>query len=87
MKIDLRKLGFTTRKEFVRDAVRWRLKLLNEEYEFVSIPKNKYDRLELALKEMSTIYHCASDFIDQQIDEVIGKYDRWLEEKGQYDKR
>jgi metal-responsive CopG/Arc/MetJ family transcriptional regulator len=74
-------LGFTTREEFMRDAARWRLKFLNEDSECVEIPREKYERLETAVKEMSTSYYGASDFVHKQVDEVLEKYDAWLEEK------
>ncbi|MBT0160869.1 MAG: ribbon-helix-helix domain-containing protein, partial [Candidatus Bathyarchaeia archaeon] len=80
-------LGFTTREEFMRDAARWRLKFLNEESEYVEIPKEKYERLETAVREMSTPYHSASDFIHKQVDEVLEKYDAWLQEKEEHEKR
>jgi 2C-methyl-D-erythritol 2,4-cyclodiphosphate synthase len=34
-----KQLGFTTREEFIRDAIRWRLKSLTEETEYVEIPR------------------------------------------------
>jgi len=80
-------LGFTTREEFIRDAARWRLKFLREESEYVEIPKDKYERLDAAVEEMNTPYHSASDFIHKQVDEVLEKYDRWLEEKEEHEKR
>jgi len=80
-------LGFTTREEFMRDAARWRLKFLNEESEYVEIPREKYERLETAVKEMSTPYHSASDFVHKQVDEVLEKYDAWLLEKEEHEKR
>jgi hypothetical protein len=76
-----KRLGFITREEFIRDAARWRLKCLTEELEYVEIPRDKYERLEAAVKEMSTPYHSASDFIHKQVDEVLEKYDKWLKEQ------
>jgi hypothetical protein len=80
-------LGFTTREEFMRDAARWRLKFLKEDFEYVEIPREKYERLEAALKELNTPYRSASDFIHTQIDEALEKYDQWLEEKEEQEKR
>jgi len=79
-------LGFTTREEFMRDAARWRLKFLNEESEYVEIPREKYERLDAAVKEMSTPYHGASDFVLKQVDEVLEKYDAWVQEKEEHEK-
>jgi len=80
-------LGFTTREEFMRDAARWRLKFLNEDSEYVEIAREKYERLDAAVKEMSTPYHGASDFVHKQVDEVLEKYDAWLQEKEEHEKR
>jgi len=81
-----KQLGFTTREEFIRDATRWRLKFLNEESEYVEIPREKYERLDVAVKEMNTPYHSASDLVRKQIDEVLEKYNRYLEEKEEHKK-
>jgi metal-responsive CopG/Arc/MetJ family transcriptional regulator len=81
-----KRLGFTTREEFIRDAARWRLKFLNENSEYVEIPRDKYERLESAVKEMNMPYRGALDFIHSQIDEVLEKYDCWLEEKEAHEK-
>jgi metal-responsive CopG/Arc/MetJ family transcriptional regulator len=80
-------LGFTTREEFIRDAARWRLKFLREDFEYLEIPREKYERLEAAVKEMNTPYHSASDLVHKQIDEVLEKYDAWLQEKEEHEKK
>jgi hypothetical protein len=72
-----RYLGFTTREEFIRDAIRWRLKFLNEDFECVEIPKEKYERLDAAVKEMSTPYQNAEEFILNQTNDVLEKYEEW----------
>jgi len=71
----------------MRDAARWRLKFLNEESEYIEIPKEKYERLNGAVKEMNTPYHSASDLINKQVDEVLEKYDKWIEEKAAHEGR
>ncbi|MEM3697512.1 MAG: hypothetical protein QXQ94_08465 [Candidatus Bathyarchaeia archaeon] len=74
-------LGFMTREEFLCDAVRWRLKFLKKNYEYVEIQKEKYEKLNKAVKEMNTQYHNALDFIHIHIDNALEKYDEWLKEK------
>jgi len=76
-----RRLGYTTREEFVRDSVRWRLNFLKEDFEYVEIPRKKYGRLEEAIKEMNASYYNVSDFIHGQIEEVLDQYEKWQEEK------
>jgi len=40
-----------------------------------------------AKKEMNTPYHSASDLIHKQVDEMLEKYGKWLEEKEEHEKR
>ena len=80
-------LGYTTREEFIRDSARWRLKFLKKEYEYVEIPKEKYGRLNEAVKMMNTPYYNAQDFIHKQMEHVLEQFDKWLEEKEYNEKR
>jgi len=63
--------GYTRKEEFIRQAIRFLLKWESEEYEYVEIPREKYERLNQAI----------DDFINRRIDEVLEKYDTWLHEK------
>jgi Arc/MetJ-type ribon-helix-helix transcriptional regulator len=82
-----RHLGFTTREELIRDAVRWRLRFLREEYDYVEIPKEEYEKLQQAIKDMSMPFLSVSDFIDQQIKSLLEKYGEYAKEKQSYDKK
>ena len=73
-------LGYTTREEFIRDATRWRLKFLKEDYEYIEIPRETYEKLNQALKEMSAPFYSVEDFINKQINEALEKYEAWIEE-------
>jgi Arc/MetJ-type ribon-helix-helix transcriptional regulator len=78
-------LGYTTRDELIRDAVRWRLRFLKGEYEYLEIPKEEYERLQQAIKDMETPFLSVSDFIDQQIKSLLEKYAEWTKEKEAYE--
>jgi Arc/MetJ-type ribon-helix-helix transcriptional regulator len=65
--------GYTTREDFIRDAVRWRLKLLEKDYELVEIPREKYEKLGKTLKHAKTRYLNPKDFIIKQIDDALEK--------------
>jgi len=80
-------LGYTTREEFIRDSARWRLKFLKKEYEYVEVPKEKYGRLNEAVKMMNTPYYNAQDFIHKQMEHVLEQFDKRLEEKEYNEKR
>ena len=73
--------GYTRKEEFIRQAIRFLLKWESEEYEYIEVPREKYERLNEAIKEMNTPFYSAEEFINQQIDEVLEKYERWLEQK------
>jgi len=81
-----RHLGYTTREELIRDAVRWRLRFLKKEYEYLEIPKGEYERLQQAIKEMSMPFLSVGDFIDQQIKGLLEKCAEWSREKEAHEK-
>ena len=66
---------------------KWGLSFLNEESEYIEIPREKYERLEVSVKEMNAPYQGALDFIHTQIDKTLEKYDSWLEENEEREKR
>lgn len=72
-----KQLGFTTKEEFIRDAVRFRLSWLSQERECVEVQKEEYDLLDEAVREMNTPYRSAEGFINAQIRDVLGKYEEW----------
>jgi len=74
-------LGFTTKEEFIRDAIRFRLRWLKREYQFIEIPKEEYEQLEEALTEMNTPYRNAEEFIIGQVREALEKHEEWEQSK------
>lgn len=76
-----RHLGYTTREEFIRDAVRWRLKTLSGEYETIEIPKDEFEELREAIREMSAPYLNVTDFIYSQIRRVLDEYRKYKRER------
>jgi len=40
-----------------------------------------------AVKEMNTPYHSVSGLVHKQSDEALEKYDAWLQEKEEHEKR
>lgn len=72
-----RQLGYTTKEEFIRDAIRFRLTWLKKEYEYIEMPKEQYDTLEEALKEMDTPYRSVDEFINTQTNDALQKYEEW----------
>jgi metal-responsive CopG/Arc/MetJ family transcriptional regulator len=73
--------GYTRREEFIRQAIRFFLKWESEEYEYIEIPKEKYDKLNEAVKEMEMPYYNAAEFIEDQIDKTIQRYKESFEIK------
>ena len=82
-----RHLGFTTREEFIRDAVRWRVRFLKERYEYLEIPKEEHEKLQQAIKEMEMPFLSVSDYIDQQIKSLLEKHAEWMRQREEYEKK
>jgi Arc/MetJ-type ribon-helix-helix transcriptional regulator len=80
-------LGYTTREEFIRDAVRWRLHFVKEEYEYIEIPKEEFEKMQQAIKDMGMSFLSADAFIDQQIKSLLEKHAEWTKQKEEYEKR
>ncbi len=82
-----RHLGFMTREEFIRDAVRWRLRFLRWEYEYIEIPKEEYERLQQVIKDLDMPFLSVSDFVDQQIKSLLEKHAEWVRQSEAYEKK
>jgi metal-responsive CopG/Arc/MetJ family transcriptional regulator len=80
-------LGYMSREEFIRDATRWRLKTLTDEYEYIETRKNEYEKLETAIEEMELPFRGVEDYVNQQIRTALEKYDEWQQRKEQIEKR
>ena len=80
-------LGYTTREEFIRDAIRFRLRFLKEQYEYVEISKEDYEKLQQAINDMDTSFHSVNEFIDHQIRNLLEKHEAWTKQREKYEKR
>ncbi len=80
-----KQLGYTTREEFIRDAIRYQLRLLRNETEFIEMPKEDYEKLQQALKDMDTPFRSVEEFITQQTKALLDKYAGWLKQKEDYE--
>lgn len=70
-------MGYITKEEFVRDAMRFRLNWLKSGNECLEIQREQYEELNEALKEMDMPFRTADQFISSQIDTVLEKYEEY----------
>jgi len=82
-----KQLGYTTREEFIRDAIRYRLRFLRDQYEYIEIPMEEYEKLQQAIRDMDTGFLSVDDFIDQQVRNLLEKHQAWTKQKEDYEKR
>ena len=82
-----KQLGYTSREEFIRDAIRYRLRLLKNHTEYIEIPKEDYEKLTQAISDMDTPFQSVDDFFSQQIRGLLEKYADWVKQKEVYEKR
>ena len=76
-----KQMGYTTKEEFVRDAIRYRLERLKNDNESIEVSREQYNELEEALKEMGTPFRSPEQFIRNQISDVLDKYDEYKKNK------
>lgn len=74
-------LGYTTKEEFMREAVRRRLDFYDEDIEWIGISKRDCEKLEEAIEAMGTPYKNAADFLHEQIERAIEDYEKWKKEQ------
>jgi metal-responsive CopG/Arc/MetJ family transcriptional regulator len=82
-----RKLGYTSREEFIRDAIRNQLRATKEEYTCIEIPKDEYEKMQQALQDLNTEFLSVDDFINQQIRTLIQKHQEYLKQKEVYEQK
>ena len=82
-----KQLGYTTREEFIRDAIRYRLRFLRDQYEYIEIPMEEYEKLQQAIRDMDMGFLSVDDFIDQQVRNLLEKHQAWAKQKEDYEKR
>lgn len=78
-----RQLGYTSREEFIRDAIRTQFRFIKDEYAYIEIQKDDYEKLQQAIKDLDTGFLSADDFISHQIHNVLEKHEGYLKEKNE----
>ena len=73
-----RHLGYTTREELIREAIRFKLGALKRQYEYIEVPKEDYEKLQQAVRDLDTGFLSADDFIERQIHNLLEKHETWL---------
>jgi Arc/MetJ-type ribon-helix-helix transcriptional regulator len=81
-----RQMGYTTREEFVRDAIRFRLRSLREQYEWVEVPKEDFESVQQALADLDTPFESVDEFVHEQMGELLEKHEAWVERKQKFEK-
>ncbi len=80
-----KQLGYTTREEFIRDAIRNRLRFLKNQTQIIEIPKDEYEKLDQAIRDLNVPFQSAEDFVNQQIQTLLEKHAAWVKEKEKYE--
>jgi Arc/MetJ-type ribon-helix-helix transcriptional regulator len=80
-----RQLGYTNREEFIRDAIRTQLRFIKDQYTYVEVSKEEYERMQQALKDLDTEFLSVDDFINQQIRNLLQKHQEWARQKEDYE--
>ena len=73
--------GYLTREEFIAEATRLLLRMKSKKCHYIEIPKEKYDRLNEAVKKMRMPYYNAAEFIKDQINKTLEQYEKFLKGK------
>jgi Arc/MetJ-type ribon-helix-helix transcriptional regulator len=81
-----RNLGYTSREEFIRDAIRTQLHYKKDQTTIVEIPQEDYDRAQQALEDLGTEFLSVDDFLNQQIRTLLQKHQEYSKQKEDYNR-
>jgi Arc/MetJ-type ribon-helix-helix transcriptional regulator len=79
-----RNLGYTSREEFIRDAIRTQLRF-SKEFTYIEIQKEEYERAQQALQDLGTGFLGVDDFINEQIRNLLAKHAEYTKQKEAYE--
>ena len=72
-----KQMGYTTKEEFVRGAIRFRRNWLKSGKECLEIPREQYEMLNEAVREMNLPFRTANHFVSSQIYALLEKYEEY----------
>jgi Arc/MetJ-type ribon-helix-helix transcriptional regulator len=81
-----RNLGYTSREEFIRDAIRTQLRYKKDQTTLVEIPQEDYDHAQQALEDLGTEFLSVDDFLNQQIRTLLQKHQEYSKQKEDYNR-
>ncbi len=82
-----RNLGYTSREEFIRDAIRTQLRFKKDQFTCIEIHQEDYDKTQQALEDLGTEFLSVDDFINEQIRSLLAKYAEWIKQKEDYERK
>jgi len=73
--------GYTTREEFIRDAIRFKLDWLNDEYTYFEVSKEKIEKMDVIIDALGLTDRTATEIITEAIDNAIeGAFEAYREQ-------
>ncbi len=74
-------MGYTTKEEFVREAIRFRLNWLKSGNECLEILHEQYEEFNETFKERDMPFRTSDQFVNCRIDAVLEKYEEYKKGK------
>ena len=66
-----KRYGYTTREEFIRDAIRFKLNWLKDEYQYFEVSKEKIEKMDAIIEALGLTDRTATEIITEAIDNAI----------------
>jgi hypothetical protein len=76
-----KQMGYTTKEEFVRDAIRFRLTWLKGDNQCIEVPREQYEKIDEAVRELNLPFRGTEHFITRQIEGLLEKYEEYKKQK------
>jgi len=74
-------LGYRSKEEFLYEAARRLLKLINENIESINVPRNMYEKTKTAIEDLDLPFMGVDDFVEEQLKKLNEQHDQWKEQK------
>ena len=74
-------LGYRSKEEFLYEAARRLLKLINEDIESINVPRNMYEKTKTAIEDLDLPFMGVDDFVEEQLKKLNEQHDQWKEQR------
>jgi Arc/MetJ-type ribon-helix-helix transcriptional regulator len=74
-------LGYSSKEEFLFEAVRQLLKYYCEDIESIKVHRHLYEKAKTSIEDLDLPFISVDDFVEEQLKKLHEQHDQWKEQK------